>query len=131
MPERRRILPPADRRRPKDRREEDRRNAPRQVSSSRLRLLRSGLNDHEVLAGELQDVSPTGVRLETDRALNLGERVLVEIRETGKRCFNLPAEVVWVDSKAGRRPAIGCELRLDMTRKQFALLRDMVAKPAK
>jgi Tfp pilus assembly protein PilZ len=129
MPERRRT--PPDRRRPEDRREQDRRDAPRQSSSSSLRLLRSGLNDHEVLAGELQDVSSTGVRLETDRTLNLGERVLVEIRQSGKRCFNLPAEVVWVDSKAGRRPAIGCELRLDMTRKQFALLRDMVAKPAK
>lgn len=127
MPDRRRS--PPDRRRPVDRREQDRRNQSRQPTNSQLRLLRSGLNDHEVLAGELRDVSATGVRLETDRPLRLGERVLVEIREPGQRCFNLPAEVVWVERGAKRNHAVGCELRVDMTRKQFARLREMVSSP--
>lgn len=125
MPDRR--SSPPDRRRTVDRREQDRRAQPRQTSNSQLRLLRSGLNDHEVFDGELRDVSKTGVRLETDRPLTLGERVLVEIREPGQRCFNLPAEVVWVEAGAKRHHSVGCELRLDLTRKQFGLLRDMVS----
>ncbi len=125
MPDRRRS--PPDRRRPVDRRQQDRRYQSRQLSSGSLRLLRSGLNDHEVLDGELRDVSKTGVRVETDRPLTLGERVLVEIREPGQRCFNLPAEVVWVEAGAKRHHSVGCELRLDMTRKQFARLREMVS----
>jgi hypothetical protein len=127
MPDRRRS--PPDRRRPVDRRQQDRRYQSRQPSSGRLRLLRSGLNDHEVLDGELRHGSKTGVPLETDRPLTLGERVLVEIREPGQRCFNLPAEVVWVGRGAKRHHVVGCELRLDMTRKQFARLRDMVSAP--
>jgi hypothetical protein len=124
MPDRRRS--PPDRRRPDDRREFDRRNQPRQNSHSQLRLLRSGLNVDEVLAAELCDVSKCGVRLETDRPLNLGERLLVEIREPGHRCFNLPAEVVWVEGGAKRSHAVGCELRLEMTRRQFARLRELL-----
>lgn len=81
-----------------------------------------------MLEGALLDVSTTGVRLLLERPLEPAERILIELRDDDQGCLNLPAQVVWRES-SGERHHVGCELRLEMTRKQQALLRKFVSAP--
>jgi len=116
-----------ERRQPPDRRaQSDRRDYLRVQTSGRVRFLRAGVNADEVLAAELVDVSHTGVRIESDEPLVPGERIVVEIRDDEKHCFNLSAQVVWVDSEPLDRHCVGCELRVELSRRQFSLLQQLL-----
>jgi hypothetical protein len=82
-----------------------------------------------VLPAELVDVSHSGVSIEIDRPLICGECIAIEVRSADKYCFNLSAQAVWVESDDDRLHRVGCELRVELTRKQFLLLQQLVAQP--
>jgi len=117
----------SERRQPPDRRaQSDRRDYLRVQTSGQVRFLRAGNNADEVLAAELVDVSHTCVRIQSDEPLVPGERIVVEIRDEETHCFNLSAQVMWVDSEPLDRHCVGCELRVELSRKQFSLLQRLL-----
>lgn len=111
---------------PERRTQSDRRDYLRVQTSGRIRFLRGGDNADEVLAAELVDVSHTGVRIQSDESLVPGERIVVEIRDEETHCFNLSAQVVWVESEPFDRHCVGCELRVELSRRQFSLLQRLL-----
>ena len=121
-----------NRRQPMERRTRaERRESPRVATTANIRFLRAGSTADEVLPAELLDVSHTGVSISLDRPLIRGECILVEVRDGEKNCFNLSAQVVWVESNPDDQHHVGCELRVELTRKQFVLLRELVAVPGR
>ncbi|NOX54621.1 MAG: PilZ domain-containing protein [Planctomycetes bacterium] len=119
---------PVPRRQCPDRRKADRRQDPREPFEAPIRFLRSVNGGMEVLSGELMDVSASGIRILLDKALEQGERILVEVRLSSGECFNLSAQVVWVEHQPDRRCLVGCELQVDLTKRQFARLRALAAE---
>jgi len=119
---------PVPRRRCPDRRKADRRQDPREPFEAPIRFLRANEGAVEVLSGELMDVSASGIRILLDSALEQGARLLVEVRPTKGECFNLSAQVVWVEHQPDRRCLIGCELQVELTKRQFARLRALAAE---
>lgn len=118
----------SERRQPPDRRaQSDRRDYLRVQTSGQVRFLRAGENADEVLAAELVDVSHTGVRIQSDDPLIPGERIVVEVRDEEKHCFNLSAQVVWVESEPFDKHCVGCELRVELSRRQFSLLQQLLS----
>lgn len=116
---------------PPDRRSQtDRRDYLRVQTAGRVRFLRAGDNPDDVLAAELVDVSHTGVRIQSDEPLIPGERIVVEIRDDESHCFNLSAQVVWVESEPFDRHCIGCELRVELSRRQFSVLQRLLSVPS-
>ena len=113
-PDPRRCLP--------DRRTADRRDSIREPSEARIRFLRAGTSTDEILAGELLDASVTGVRLLLEEQLLPTEKLLIEVRDGGNRCFNLTAEVVWSEPAGDHHYRVGCELCVELSAKQHALL---------
>jgi len=105
-----------------ERRIEDRRDEPRQQSQTGLRFLRAGTNSQEILAGELLDVSPIGVRLKLDSELLVTEKLLIEILDEDNRCCNLTATVIWSEKSEDQKYLTGCELSAELTRGQQKLL---------
>jgi hypothetical protein len=97
-----------------DRRAADRRRSCRHRAEAAIRFLRAGGEIPEVLPGELLDVSATGVRLLLDGPLAEGDRLMIEIRDEDRRCVNLAADVVWVESTGGCF-RIGCQLPVSLT----------------
>jgi hypothetical protein len=118
------------RRKPAERRAADRRETPRHALAGSVRFLRVGGAADRVLAGELLDVSTTGIRLRLQEELQPADAILVEVRDAENRCFNLSAEVVWIERETGDTQEVGCELRLDLTPKQYSLLKELAADPA-
>lgn len=118
-----------DRREPADRRRTtERREYARLQTTTSVRFLRSGAVADEVLAGELTDVSHSGVNILLDRPLILGECIAIEVRDTDRHCFNLAARAVWVETDREGQHRAGCELCVELTRKQFLLLQELVAR---
>lgn len=114
---------------PERRKQSDRRDYLRVPTAGRVRFLRGGLNADEVLAAELADVSHTGLRIQVDEPLVPGEPIVVEVRDEEGKCFNLLAQIVWVESEPEDRHCVGCELRVELNRRQFALLQRLVGMP--
>ncbi len=122
----------SDRRVPTDRRKEsDRRVHPRLKSTSTVRFLRARAAADEILAAELLDVSHTGVRIRLETPLVCGECILIEVRDGARHCFNLPAEVVWEENGTADERHAGCELRVELNRRQFTLLQKLVVGAAR
>jgi len=111
------------------RKRSERREYHRLSLNTTVRFLRSGAAPHEVLTARVLDVSPTGVRIELDEPLILGECVLIEIRESDRHSVNLSAQVVWVASAEDNQHSVGCELRVELARKQFLMLQELVSTP--
>ncbi len=109
-----------------DRRSSDRREDPRVSPVGQIRFLRSGETVEAVLHGELLDVSQSGIQMLFDEELKDSEKLLIEVRDAEDRCFNLTAKVVWCESMENdNRFRVGCELSIELTRTQYALLRRM------
>lgn len=123
MSDRRSTIP---RRKNTDRRTGDRRNTPRLDSSVNVRFLRSASHSRHVLEGELLDASRTGIQLLLDEELNPSETVLIELWGDMENCFNLSAEVIWSEVAEHERYRVGCELRVDLSAKQFRMLKDCI-----
>ena len=119
-----------DRRSPVDRRKaEERREYGRLQASAEVRFLRAGTTVDEVLSAELLDVSHNGVSIALDTPLIRGECVAIEVRSDDGHCWNLAARAVWVEIGDDDRHRVGCELRVELTRKQFLLLQQLVGRP--
>ena len=117
----------SERRHPSERRLQlDRREASRINACTGIRFLRAGSVADNAVQAELLDVSHSGVRIALQQPLIRGENLLIEIRDTDGKCFNLSAQVVWVDNLLDTEHRVGCELRVALTRKQFCMLRNMV-----
>ena len=112
------------------RKHHERREAARlPTAATSIRFLRAGALADEVLPAELIDVSPGGVSIQLDRPLIRGECIAIEIRDADKHCFNLSAQAMWVETDCDNQHRAGCELRVELTRKQYLLLRELVAQP--
>ena len=107
----------------------ERREYIRLNTTTSVRFLRSGATPEDVLSAELIDVSHCGIRILLDRPLIKGECILIEVRDADGRCCNLSAQAVWIESEFDQQHRVGCELRVELTRKQFTLLRELVAQP--
>ena len=118
---------PLHRREIPDRRIADRRDEPRDKFETEIRFLRAESSADEILHGELLDVSATGIRVLLDDPLELSDRILVEVRGPGNRCFNLTAQVIWLERHGDHRQLVGCELCVELTAKQRALLQKLSA----
>ncbi len=127
MTDRRNSVP---RRQCPDRRKGDRRQTRRESVPAPIRFLREQDGKTHVLSGQLVDASPTGVRILLDSALEQEERILIEVRGGQGECFNLAADVVWVEHQPDRRCLVGCELRVDLTKRQFARLKSLATQMA-
>ena len=116
-----------DRRNPRqnDRRESNRRLDDRFESPTGIRFLRAGSTPDDVVAGRLLDISASGIRLLLDERLDKNQKMLVEVRSLASHCFNLMAEVVWADPTEDGRFLVGCELCVDLSATQYALLKQM------
>lgn len=112
-------------RRQRDRRNIDRRRTQRHYLDADIRFLRAGGAPHEILEGELLDVSRTGLRLALRNALVPDDRLLIEVRDQARACFNLTAVVVWVEPHAPGGVLVGCELCVDLSPKQHARLKQL------
>lgn len=120
---------PEPRRTCPDRRRGDRREDERLASEAPIRFLLAGASTDEVLAGELGDVSMSGIQILLDRPLEIGDKLLVEVQSPGEQCFNVNAQVIWCRRNAGERYSVGCELRVELSARQFALLRRLLPPP--
>jgi len=109
-----------------NRRDADRRFEERNESKTGVRFLRASDAANEVLHGELLDASATGIRVLLDKPLDESEKLLVEVRDTEDHCFNLMVEVIWTEVAEGRFH-IGCELCVELSARQHALLKQLVA----
>ena len=118
------------RRKISERRTDDRRDERRDILESEIRFLRAGASADEILHGELIDVSPAGLKMLLDEALKPTDRILVEVRCADDCCFNLTAEVIWVDTGDDDRQRTGCELCVKLSRKQRRTLQRFVAAAA-
>ena len=110
------------RRGPDKRRSADRREEPRNKLEAGVRFLRVGEPANEVLHGELLDASVGGFRILFDDYLLPTDRILVEVNCANERCFNVSAQVIWVEETQQGRQRVGCELSADLTPKQHKLL---------
>lgn len=113
-----------------DRRRGDRRQDQRLVSEAPLRFLLAGQSANEVLNGELCDVSPSGLQIHLDRSLAVGSTLLVEVQSPVEECFNLTGQVVWCRPAGDEGFQVGCELCVELSARQFALLRRWLGPPA-
>jgi len=116
MPDRRSSTP---RRQSTDRRTGDRRLTDRMESSVNVRFLRSGSESRDVLQGELLDASRS-------EQLHEAETMLIELWADQENCFNLSADVVWSVPAECDRYRVGCELRVDLSQRQFRLLKSCI-----
>jgi len=123
MPDRRSSTP---RRQSTDRRTGDRRLTDRMESSVNVRFLRSGSESRDVLQGELLDASRSGIQLLLDEQLHEAETMLIELWADQENCFNLSADVVWSVPAECDRYRVGCELRVDLSQRQFRLLKSCI-----
>ena len=119
MIERRNLNP---RRQPDKRRSINRREKPRTKFEAEVRFLRVGDPANEVLHGELLDASVGGFRILFDDYLSPTDRILVEVTCANEHCFNLSAEVIWVEETQQGLQRVGCELSADLNPKQHKLL---------
>ena len=77
--------------------------------------------------GKLIDVSSAGIRFVFDERPQPAETVLIEARGENGHCFNLTAQVVWIESTDDDRFRVGCELRAELTESQRRLLEEIAA----
>lgn len=98
---------------------EDRRRAPRRL----LRLAVLGEGDQGEAGAIVRNLSETGLLLETESPLAVGEGLSVELPQAGK----VAAEVIWM-----RAPFYGCEFVRPVSRAAVsaALLRSPIDEPA-
>ena len=117
-----------DRRNAASRRQnDDRRDSQRLESFGSIRFLKSGSNSPVTLQGELREASTTGVRLHLEEELNDGDRVLIEVRDALGRCCNMTATVVWCRPESFETWAVGCELVVPLSNRQYQLLQSFTA----
>lgn len=109
-----------------DRRDADRRFDGRDDSKAGVRFLRAGSSLNEVLHGQLLDASATGIRVLLEEPLEESEKLLVEVRTAQDHCFNLMVEVIWAEVTEDRFH-VGCELCVELSSRQHALLKQLVA----
>ena len=95
-----------------------------------IRFLRSGSLAEQILHGELLDILAGGICIFLDDSLQPSDKILIEVRAAGKRCFNLTAEVIWIETADNSRERVGCELCVNLTLKQDRLLLQCAAPPA-
>ena len=119
---------PKSRRDSTDRRIDDRRADVRYASQTCIRFLRAGHAGDQILHGKLIDVSSAGIRFLFDERPQPAETVLIEARGGNGHCFNLTAQVVWIESTDDDRFRVGCELRVELTDRQRRLLEEIAAK---
>lgn len=102
----------------------------RATLSKSLRILRSATPTTEVVEGEVANISAGGVGLLIKTPLEPKETILIEIREPGKICMNLAADVVWQESRENGWSMVGCELRTRLSLSQLASVRQFVQERA-
>lgn len=122
MSDRRDVQP---RRQYSDRRKEDRRQSARHPSEVLVRFLRTGAPSESALQGQLTDVSRTGVRILLGQPLQPAEALLIEARDQEDHCFNLTAQVVWTETVREGTFRVGCELRVELTDRQYSALKQL------
>ncbi len=91
-----------------------------------VRFLRAAALPDEVLDAKLVDVSMGGIQLQLDAPLVMGEPIVVEITEPSRHICSLPATVVRIAEFPADQHRVGCELKVELTRRQFETLRSLV-----
>lgn len=104
----------------------ERRHDVRATITKSLRILRSATPTTEVVEGEVTNISAGGIGLLIKTLLEKEETILIEIREPGKICMNLAAEVVWQETRENGWIMVGCELRTRLTLSQLANVRQFI-----
>lgn len=121
---------PESRRNRSERRTSDRRDGSRMPAETAIRFMRSGAASGAILHGVLQDVSPRGLRIAFDETLDIGEKLLVEVRGEDGRCFNATVEAVRIVASDDDRNHVGCEFSVAPSRKQIATLKKLATDAA-
>lgn len=119
---------PVPRRRLSDRRAGDRRQDERRPFDRSVRFLRTLDGGRHVFAGELIDVSSTGIRLLAPRPLVTGETLLVEVRLGPDLTFNLSARCRWCEPTVDGCYRIGCVLAVALKRRQLSALQSLAGQ---
>lgn len=104
----------------------ERRHDVRANISKSLRILRSATPTTEIVEGEVANISTGGVGLLIKTSLEAQETILIEIREPGKICMNLAADVIWQQLKPNGWNLVGCELRTRLSLSQLANVRQFI-----
>ena len=61
-----------------------------------------------------------------DAPLELGESLVIELRDGDDRCLNLVAKVVWIQTQSDAQHGIGCDLQVELSPRMQAHLRTML-----
>jgi len=113
---------PSSRRMSIERRNLDRRIRPRDEFVAGVRFLKAGATADQVLHGRLLDASMSGIRVLLTERLVTSDRILVEVNYAEDRCFNIMADVIWVEAEDDGMFRTGCEISADLTKKQHQML---------
>lgn len=118
---------PSSRRESRERRTSERRVRPRGEFVAGVRFLKAGSTAEHVLNGRLLDASSSGIRVLLNDKLQESDRILVEVKYAEDGCFNVLAEVIWVEAEENSMFQTGCELTADLTKKQHQMLQEFAS----
>lgn len=105
-----------------ERREDERRDAPRFAVSASVRFLRAAATGPEVIDGEVLEASLTGMRVVLDQPVRKNEQLLVEVTSEIHGGFHVTAQIMWVEADLDERHIAGCEFCTILSLKQRAQL---------
>jgi hypothetical protein len=103
---------------------EDRRGSPRTRLSAAIVLQHPAPLRPERLSAEIVDLSPLGLSLDVAGSPVAGAGLLLELPVTGDGPRQLAARIVRVESLAGDRHRVGCELLTELSRRDYRVLRE-------
>lgn len=107
---------------------EDRRGSPRAKLQTAATLAFPQGMEADSSPAVVQDLSPLGVKLEVAAAPLLGAPVAIQIDSPLRQPISLGARVVWVEPSSSGPCRVGCELSSELSRRDFAALRE-AARP--
>ena len=105
-----------------ERREIERRDAPRFPVSASVRFLRAAADGPEVIDGDVIEASLTGMRVVLDQPVRKNEQLLVEVNSDFHGGFNVTAQIMWVEDSPEGYFIAGCEFCTILSLKQRAQL---------
>ena len=118
----------SERRIPSDRRTTERRRSERSPIDCQIRLL-SSTEPSQILSGSLLDVSNSGLRLILSRAIEPGEKLLIEARCETRVVCNVTVAVIWAESESSGEFRVGCESLSDLSPRQLSRLKSAAMEP--
>lgn len=105
-----------------ERRDTERRDAPRFPVAAKVRFLRASVDGPDVIDGDVMEASLTGMRVILDQPVRKNEQLLVEVTSDFHGGFNVTAQIMWVEHTPEDCYIAGCEFCSILSLKQRAQL---------